>query len=165
MGLIAFAKSSHGRPTLGRVKLSSRLRFGVLLSGEHDDSSSSLAGRLGAVELPATQTGSSYRLTVSLKASHARLERYMFTTERAAAPMLPHLPPRQPGAPGQLAFADRERVTQILADSGWANIDIQPLDVRCTLSEADLMGYISRLGPVGQQLQQLDEPAGPRCLM
>lgn len=52
MGLIAFAKSSHGRPTLGRVKLSSHLRFGVLRSGEHDDSSSSLAGRLGAVELP-----------------------------------------------------------------------------------------------------------------
>lgn len=69
----------------------------------------------------------------------------MFTTERAAAPLLPHLPPRQPGAPGQFAFADRARVTQILADSGWANIDIQPLDVRCTLSEADLMGYISRL--------------------
>jgi len=89
---------------------------------------------------------------------------FMTAAERAAAPLLPHLPPRQPGAPGQFAFADRARVTQILADSGWADIDIQPLDVRCTLSEADLMRYISRLGPVGQLLQQLDEPDRAKVL-
>lgn len=89
---------------------------------------------------------------------------FMTAAERAAAPLLPHLPVRQPGAPGQFAFADRGRVAQILADSGWADIDIQPLDVRCTLSEADLMRYISRLGPVGQMLQQLDEPDRAKVL-
>lgn len=89
---------------------------------------------------------------------------FMTAAERAAAPLLPHLPPRQPGVPGQFAFADRARVTQILADSGWVDIEIQPLDVRCTLSEADLMRYISRLGPVGQLLQQLDEPGRAKVL-
>lgn len=83
---------------------------------------------------------------------------FMTVAEKAAAPYLPNLPPRQPGAPGQFAFADRERVAGLLAASGWVGIDIQPLDVNCTLSEEGLMRFISRLGPVGQALWQLEEP-------
>jgi len=44
----------------------------------------------------------------------------MTTAERAAAPLLPNLPARRPGAPGQFAFADRRRVYSILEESGWA---------------------------------------------
>lgn len=78
---------------------------------------------------------------------------FMTTAERAAAPLLPNLPVRKPGAPGQFAFADRDRVASILDESGWAGIDIRPIDVECTLPESDLMGYITRLGPVGLVLQ------------
>lgn len=39
---------------------------------------------------------------------------FMTTAERAAAPLLPQSPPRQPGAPGQFAFADDQRVQAIL---------------------------------------------------
>jgi SAM-dependent methyltransferase len=82
---------------------------------------------------------------------------FMTTAERAAAPLLPNLPPRQPDAPGQFAFADRHRVSSILEESGWAELDIRPLEVDCTLPENELVGYISRLGPVGLSLQEADE--------
>lgn len=48
----------------------------------------------------------------------------MTTAERAAAPLLPNIPIRQPDAPGQFAFADRRRVHRVLEQSGWAEIDI-----------------------------------------
>jgi SAM-dependent methyltransferase len=82
---------------------------------------------------------------------------FMTTAERAAAPLLPNLPARRPGAPGQFAFADRHRVSAILEESGWTGVDIQPFDVDCTLPEKDLPGYLTRLGPVGLILQEADE--------
>ncbi len=54
---------------------------------------------------------------------------FMTTAERAAAPLLAKLPPRRPDAPGQFSFADRDRVASILEQSGWAGVDIQPVDV------------------------------------
>ncbi|WP_354686747.1 class I SAM-dependent methyltransferase [Cupriavidus necator] len=81
---------------------------------------------------------------------------FMTTAERAAAPLLTNLPPRQPGAPGQFAFGDRQRVLAILEESGWTGIDIRPIDVECTLPEPALEGYFTRLGPVGLALQDAD---------
>jgi ubiquinone/menaquinone biosynthesis C-methylase UbiE len=82
---------------------------------------------------------------------------FMTTAERAAAPLLPNLPPRRSDAPGQFAFGDPRRVHSILEQSGWAEIDIQPVDVGCTLPEKDLNEYLTRLGPVGLALQDVDE--------
>jgi ubiquinone/menaquinone biosynthesis C-methylase UbiE len=82
---------------------------------------------------------------------------FMTTAERAAAPLLPSMPARRPGAPGQFAFADRHRVSAILEQSGWADVDIRPIDVACTLPEKELIGYFSRLGPLGLVLQDADE--------
>ncbi len=81
---------------------------------------------------------------------------FMTTAERAAAPFLPQLPPRKPDEPGQFAFADRDRVHAILEKSGWSDIDIQPLDVTCTVPERELETYFTRLGPLGRVLPQLD---------
>ncbi|MBA3772663.1 MAG: class I SAM-dependent methyltransferase [Ramlibacter sp.] len=82
---------------------------------------------------------------------------FMTTAERAAAPLLPHIPPRRPDAPGQFAFADRDRVLTILQKSGWAGIDIQPVDFECAMPEKELLGYVTRLGPVGLVLEDADE--------
>jgi SAM-dependent methyltransferase len=82
---------------------------------------------------------------------------FMTTAERAAAPLLPNIPIRQRGGPGQFAFADQRRVRSILEESGWDDIDIQPIDVRCTLPEKDLAGYLARLGPLGRVLHDADE--------
>jgi SAM-dependent methyltransferase len=88
---------------------------------------------------------------------------FMTTAERAAAPLLT-LPPRQPGAPGQFAFADRGRVASILESSGWTGVDIQPIDVTCTLPEKELVGYFTRLGPVGLVFQDADERTRARVI-
>ena len=82
---------------------------------------------------------------------------FMTAAERAVAPMLPNLPPRRPDGPGQFAFADSHRVRALLADSGWAEVELSPIDVACTFSEADLTRYITHLGPVGQALAAADE--------
>ncbi|MFA5941352.1 MAG: class I SAM-dependent methyltransferase [Sinimarinibacterium sp.] len=83
---------------------------------------------------------------------------FMTAAERAAAPLLPNLPPRQPDAPGQFAFADQRHVRRILEQSGWHEIDIRPLDIACTLPEPDLVPYLTRLGPLGRVLPEVDEP-------
>jgi SAM-dependent methyltransferase len=89
---------------------------------------------------------------------------FMITAERAAAPHLPDLPPREPDAPGAFALADAGRVARILEESGWTAIDIQPVDVPCTLPEKDLVRYLSRFGPVGMALAEADEPTRTRIL-
>jgi SAM-dependent methyltransferase len=82
---------------------------------------------------------------------------FMTTAERAAAPFLPNLPARQPDAPGQFAFADQRHLCRILEDGGWAEIDVRPIDVPCTLLESELGSYVTRLGPVGRVLHVADE--------
>jgi SAM-dependent methyltransferase len=82
---------------------------------------------------------------------------FMTTAERAAAPLLPNLPARPADGPGQFAFADPQRVAAILEGGGWADVDLQAIDVECTLPENELVGYFTRLGPVGLTLQGADE--------
>ncbi|OJH42013.1 class I SAM-dependent methyltransferase [Cystobacter ferrugineus] len=82
---------------------------------------------------------------------------FMTTAERAAAPLLPNVPARRPDAPGQFAFADQRRVHRILEESGWAEIDIRPIDIACTLPEKELVRYLTRLGPLGLVLQEADD--------
>jgi SAM-dependent methyltransferase len=89
---------------------------------------------------------------------------FMTTAERAAAPLLPDLPPRQPDAPGQFAFANSDRVRTIFEESGWAEIDIRAIDVACALPETELVRYVTRLGPVGLILLEADEPTRARVI-
>jgi SAM-dependent methyltransferase len=87
---------------------------------------------------------------------------FMTTAERAAAPLLPNMPPRRSDGPGQFALADRDGVHAMLHESGWIGIDIRPLDVACALPEQDLFRYVTRLGPVGLILQDADEDTRAR---
>lgn len=73
---------------------------------------------------------------------------FMTAAERAAAPLLPNLPPRDPTGPGQFAFADREHVRSILEKSGWSEIRLEPVDVPCVLPEGKLERYFTKLGPL-----------------
>lgn len=89
---------------------------------------------------------------------------FMTAAERAAAPLLPDLPARLPDAPGQFAFGDRDRVHGILERSGWTRIDIRPIDADCSLPEKDLIRYVTRLGPVGRILQEVDAKTRTRVI-
>ncbi len=125
-------------------------RFGVMFFDDPVAAFANLrrAGRVGAVA----------RLIVWRAAAE---NPFMTTAERATAallpPLLPPLPARRPDAPGQFAFADPERVVQLMQQGGWADVALRPLDVACKLPEAELVPYLSRLGPVGLLLQQVDE--------
>jgi SAM-dependent methyltransferase len=89
---------------------------------------------------------------------------FMTTAERAGAALLPNIPVREPDAPGQFAFADRRLVYRILKESGWAEIDIQPLDVACSFPEKELVGYLTRFGPLGRILPEVDEQTRTRVI-
>ena len=72
-------------------------------------------------------------------------------------PLLPEMPPRDPNAPGQFGLADPEKIRTVLEQSGWASSELAPMDFACTMAEADLERYFTRLGPVGM----LTQPARP----
>jgi SAM-dependent methyltransferase len=82
---------------------------------------------------------------------------FMTTAERAAAPLLPALPPRKPNAPGQFAFADPGLVRGILERAGWSHSGLSPVDVPCSFPESALVRFFTRLGPVGQVLRESDD--------
>jgi SAM-dependent methyltransferase len=81
---------------------------------------------------------------------------FMTTAEQAVAPLLPAMPPRPPDAPGQFAFASRERVLGILERAGWTGVQIRPLDVECVLPEKELVRYFTKLGPLSRVLPEMD---------
>lgn len=89
---------------------------------------------------------------------------FMTIAERAAAPLLPNLPARRPGAPGQFGFGDRQRIASVLADSGWADVAIEPVELACALPESALDDYITRLGPVGLALLEVDDATRRRVV-
>ncbi len=81
---------------------------------------------------------------------------FMTAAERTARPMLPDLPSREPGAPGQFAFAGPARVASICRASGWGEAQIEPVDFECRMKREDLVDYVTRLGPVGLALARLE---------
>ncbi len=89
---------------------------------------------------------------------------FMTVAERAAAPLLPNIPARDPSGPGQFAFADRRLVHKVLVQSGWADIEIRPIDLPCVMPEKELVRYLTRFGPVGRVLQEADEPTRARVI-
>lgn len=82
---------------------------------------------------------------------------FMTTAERAAVALLPHMLARRPDEPGQFAFARQSRVSSILQESGWAEINIEPVDIICAFPKAELVRYVTWMGPLGRVLQQADD--------
>jgi SAM-dependent methyltransferase len=89
---------------------------------------------------------------------------FMTTAERAGAPLLPTLALRRPSPRGPFAFADADRVVSVLDSAGWTDIEITPIDVGCTLAEAELVPYLTHMGPVGQILHGSDEHTRSRVV-
>ena len=89
---------------------------------------------------------------------------FMTAAARAAAPFLPPAPPPDPNAPGQFAFADGVKVKRILEAGGWSSIEVEKADVPCRISEGDLMTYVTRLGPVGAALREVDHATAEKIM-
>ena len=85
---------------------------------------------------------------------------FMTTAERAAAPLVT-IPPREPSAPGQFAFADGPRSLDTRAER--LDGHRHPADrLACTMPEKELLGYLTRLGAVGRALADVDAPTRDR---
>jgi ubiquinone/menaquinone biosynthesis C-methylase UbiE len=84
---------------------------------------------------------------------------WMSTPVRAAAHLLPPMPPPDPHAPGPMAFADRGRLHRILQNAGFADIAIEPLD-RLMGSDPveDAVDQALRMGPLGATLRRMEAP-------
>ncbi|MBB3118151.1 class I SAM-dependent methyltransferase [Pseudoduganella violacea] len=82
---------------------------------------------------------------------------FMTAGERAVAHLLPALAPRPADRPGQFGLASRERIISLLQQSGWQDVEVAPLDLACAIPEADLVPYLSMLGPVGPILPNESE--------
>ncbi len=91
-------------------------------------------------------------------------ENPFLTAAERAAPLLPGLAIPAPGEPGPFALADRDRIFSILKESGWAAIEIAPIDVACRFAEAELVPYLAVMGPVGRALQQADDQTRMRVM-
>lgn len=87
---------------------------------------------------------------------------FMTIAPQAAAPYLPALPSPSPGAPGPFAFADPDRVRRILTAAGWTDVDVRALDATACVTERDLHTFVTRLGPVGRALADVDEATRAR---
>ncbi|MEW6022306.1 MAG: class I SAM-dependent methyltransferase [Pseudomonadota bacterium] len=81
---------------------------------------------------------------------------FMTAAEHAARPLLPGLPVRQTDEAGQFGFAREERVRDIVTHAGWSGVRLEPVDVQCRFPESELLGYLSRMGPVGRALDSVD---------
>lgn len=89
---------------------------------------------------------------------------FLTTASRAAAPYLPAMPTPDPNAPGQFAFADSEKVRRILQESGWKDIDTRPMDISSSVPEQELLTYVTKLGPVGLALKEVDDQTRARTI-
>lgn len=89
---------------------------------------------------------------------------FMTAAERAAAPLLPDLPPRKTSGPGQFAFGDAAYVRDVLTRAGWHDVAIAPLDEACAFPAALLDRYVTGVGPVGLALRDADDDTRARVL-
>lgn len=89
---------------------------------------------------------------------------FMTLAPRTAAPHLPPLPVPGPDEPGPFALADPDRVRRILDAGGWRDVEVVPLDLPCTIAEADLLPYVTKMGPVGRALDEADEATRTRIV-
>lgn len=80
----------------------------------------------------------------------------MTLAARAAAPVLEEAGVEDPAPTGQFAFADAAHVRELLEAGGWSDIAIDPLDIDCALPETALDTWLTRLGPLGRILPDLD---------
>jgi SAM-dependent methyltransferase len=78
----------------------------------------------------------------------------------AAREYLPPQPPADPLAPGPYAFADGERVRNILARAGYRNVRIEKLDTLVNMGPTpdEAAKQALNIGPLARAAAELDEP-------
>jgi SAM-dependent methyltransferase len=79
---------------------------------------------------------------------------------RAALTILPSPPARDPDGPGPFGLANAERTRRILAEAGFADIDIQPFDTPVGSGGLEeTVALTQRIGPLGALLRESPDKA------
>lgn len=90
------------------------------------------------------------------------LNDWAFAPLQAALPLLNEAPEQpDPHAPGPFAFADKDRLANILSSAGWANVSVDPFETLVTLPGDDVEAsaeFMLNLGPLSRLIaaQNLD---------
>ncbi|HEX7307777.1 class I SAM-dependent methyltransferase [Lentzea sp.] len=81
----------------------------------------------------------------------------MTTSSRVAASLAPDAPAPDPDGPGPFSLADAGRTRGILAEAGWTDVDVQPVDRDCVMPEELLVPYLSNMGSIARALRERPE--------
>ncbi|MGF1476189.1 MAG: class I SAM-dependent methyltransferase [Geminicoccaceae bacterium] len=82
---------------------------------------------------------------------------FVTAAQRAAAPLLPKGPVRDPEAPGPFSLANPDHVRAVLSASGWTDIELRSIDMPCAFKNTDLDLFLAKLVPIGHDLQSLED--------
>lgn len=90
---------------------------------------------------------------------------WMLTPLTAAAEHLPLPAPPAPGSPGPFAFADRRRVTDMLEDAGFTDVEHESVqrDIRVGASNDldEIVDFMLQMGPAASLLREADPEVRP----
>lgn len=82
---------------------------------------------------------------------------FMTIARDVALPLLPPEVAQQARPTGQFAFADRNYVTDILAQAGWQDIVFEECNAICAFPATALDTYAARMGPIARLIPQVEE--------
>ena len=84
----------------------------------------------------------------------------------AAREFLDIAPPPEMDAPGQFAMEREARIEEILKESGWSSIKIEPFNIRHSLGAdvKDAADFISHMGPMSEPFSKADKDIKQKCL-
>ncbi len=88
---------------------------------------------------------------------------FMTLTARATKGLL-DLPARVANAPGPYGLADPERTRRILTEAGWSGVETRPFDPVCAMPAAELMTFLTRIGPLREALAEADDELREKVL-
>lgn len=93
------------------------------------------------------------------------LNDWAFAPLQAALPLLKEAPPQpDPHAPGPFAFADKDRLADILTSAGWKSVAIEPFETPVTLPGDDVeasAAFMLKLGPLSRLIAAQNLDSGP----
>lgn len=93
------------------------------------------------------------------------LNDWAFAPLQAALPLLKEAPPQpDPHAPGPFAFADKDRLADILTSAGWKGVAIESFETMVTLPGDDVeasAAFMLKLGPLSRLIAAQDLDSGP----
>ena len=92
----------------------------------------------------------------------ARDNAWMAAPAAAIAPFLPPSPPIDPHAPGPFAFADRAYLVGVLAQAGFAEVQVESTETQLRLGRSvdEALNFTMRVGPLSRPLAALAD--GPK---